>query len=127
MLPTVADLLGYRIAGGSYPGTSIFSASENRTLMASCYHEQTCLASMKNGEKYIYSYGNRGEEYYDLSEDPKEQHNLIEDQSEKKIDELRKNLLLWEARVESTYEQMRPEAEKSPPPDSEAPPSRPWR
>ena len=127
VLPTVADLLGYRIAGGSYPGTSIFSASENHTLRASCYHEQMCLASMKNGEKYIYSYGNRGEEYYDLSEDPKEQHNLIEDQSEKKIDELRKELLLWEARVESSYKQMRPEAAKNPPPDSEAPPSRPWR
>jgi len=109
ILPTVADLLGYRIEGGTYPGTSMLSAPDDRTLMASCYHEQTCLARIKNGEKYIYSYGNRGEEYFDLSEDPKEQRNLIEDQSEKKIDRLRNDLLAWEARVEASYEQMRPD------------------
>ncbi len=109
VLPTVADLLGYRIGGGTYPGTSILSASADRTLMASCYHEQTCLASMKEGEKYIYSYGNRGEEYYDLSEDPNERHNLIEEQNEKKIDRLRNDLLTWEAKVEAAYEQMRPD------------------
>ncbi len=111
VLPTVADLLGYRIAGGLYPGTSMLSASEDRTLMASCYHEQTCLASIRNDEKYIYSYGNRGEEYYDLSEDPYERHNLIEEQDEKRIDRLRNDLLAWEARVEASYEQMRPDEE----------------
>jgi lipoteichoic acid synthase len=126
VLPTLTDLLGYRIAGGIYPGTSVFSASENRTLMASCYHEQTCLASMKNGEKYIYFYGNRGEEYYDLSEDPREQNNLIADQNEEKIGRLRHDLLAWEARVEASYEQMRPE-EKSSPPGRAAARSRPWR
>jgi lipoteichoic acid synthase len=127
VLPTLADLLGYRIGGGLYPGTSILSASDDRTLMASCYHEQTCLASMKNGEKYIYSYGNRGEEYYDLSEDPKEQNNLIEDQNEKKIDRLRNDLLAWEAKIEASYDQMRPD-EETPPVDTGGPPSsRPWR
>ena len=114
VLPTLADLLGYRIGGGIYPGTSMLSASEDRTLMASCYHEQTCLASTKDGEKYIYSYGNRGEEYYDLSEDPNERNNLIEDQNEKKIDRLRNDLLAWEARVEASYEQMRPDEETTP-------------
>ncbi|MGH3145736.1 MAG: LTA synthase family protein, partial [Rubrobacter sp.] len=114
VLPTLADLLGYSIGGGLYPGTSVLSASGDRTLLASCYHEQTCLASMKDGEKYIYSYGNRGEEFYDLSEDPKEQHNLIESVKEKRIDRLRNDLLAWEARVEATYEQMRPDQESPP-------------
>ena len=111
ILPTVADLLGYRIGGGDYPGTSIFSASEDRTLMASCYHEQTCLASIKNGKKYIYSYGNRGEEYYDLTKDPDERNNLIEKQDDKRIDRLRKDLLKWQASVEAAYEERRPEEE----------------
>ncbi len=109
VLPTLANLLGYRIGGGIYPGTSMLSASEDRTLMASCYHEQTCLARMKENEKYIYSYGNRGEEFYDLSKDPNERNNLIEEQNEKKIDRLRNDLLAWEARVEASYEQMRPD------------------
>ena len=114
ILPTVADMLGYRIGGGSYPGTSMFSAAPDRTLMASCYQEQTCLASIKNGEKYIYSYGNRGEEYYDLTRDPKEQHNLIEEQDKKRIDRLRNDLLRWQAKVDAAYEERRESVETSP-------------
>jgi phosphoglycerol transferase MdoB-like AlkP superfamily enzyme len=108
VLPTVADMLGYDIEGGDYPGFSLLSPPEDRKLMTSCYHERTCLASIEGDEKYIYSYGNRGEEYYDLSEDPKEQKNLIEGQNEKKIEALRDDLLAWEARVRSSYEQRRP-------------------
>ncbi|CAA9486925.1 MAG: Phosphoglycerol transferase [uncultured Rubrobacteraceae bacterium] len=107
VLPTVAEALGYDIEGGEYPGSSILSPPEDRTLEMSCYHERTCLASVKGDEKYIYSYGNRGEEYYDLSEDPKERNNIIEEQPEGKIDDLRKDLLTWEARVGSSYDQQR--------------------
>ncbi len=107
VLPTVADALGYKVEGGDYPGHSILSVPEDRKLVASCYHERTCLASIDGDQKYIYSYGNRGEEYHDLSRDPKERRNLIEDQNEKKIEALREDLLAWEARVESSYEQQR--------------------
>jgi lipoteichoic acid synthase len=105
VLPTVADLLGYTIAGGTYPGASMLDVPENQTLMASCYHERTCLASIRNDEKYIYSYGNRGEEYYDLAEDPHERENIIEQQDEEKIEALRQDLLAWEAKVTASYEQ----------------------
>ena len=111
VLPTVADMLGYRVEGGDYPGFSMLSPPGDRKLMASCYHERTCLASIDGDQKYIYSYGNRGEEYYDLSEDPEERNNLIEEQPEKKIEDLRDDLLAWEARVESSYEQQRPREE----------------
>lgn len=111
VLPTVADVLGYDIEGGEYPGSSLFSPPEDRTFVGSCYHERTCLTSIDGDQKYIYSYGNRGEEYFDLSEDPKERNNLIEEQGEKKIEDLRDDLLAWEARVESSYEQQRPQEE----------------
>jgi arylsulfatase A-like enzyme len=104
LLPTVADLLGYGVRGGAYPGASMLSPPEDRTLMASCYHEHTCLASIKDGEKYIYHYGNRADEYFDLSEDPYERNNVIEEQSEAKIEGLREDLLSWEGRVEASYE-----------------------
>ncbi len=113
VLPTVADALGYDIEGSKYPGASLFSPPEDRTLKMSCYHERTCLASIDGDEKYIYSYGNRGEEYYDLSEDPKEQDNLIEEQPEGKIDDLRDDLLAWEARVGSSYDQQRDREEST--------------
>ena len=107
VLPTVTDMLGYDVEGGEYPGSSILSPPKDRTLKMSCYHERTCLASIDGDQKYIYSYGNRGEEYYDLSEDPGERDNIIEEQPEGKIDGLRDDLLTWEARVGSSYEQQR--------------------
>ena len=105
VLPTVADLLGYEIRGGTYPGSSMLSPLEERTLMASCYHERTCLASIKGDEKYIYHYGNKGEEFFDLSEDPLEKNNIIEQQDDEEIKALRNHLLAWEAQVRASYEQ----------------------
>ncbi|HEV2093128.1 MAG TPA: sulfatase-like hydrolase/transferase [Rubrobacter sp.] len=105
VLPTVTDMLGYEVEGGEYPGHSMLSPPKERKIKVSCYHERTCLASIDGDQKYIYSYGNRGEEYYDLSEDPEERNNLIEEQPEKKIEDLRDDLLAWEARVTASYEQ----------------------
>jgi len=105
VLPTVADMLGYDVEGGEYPGHSMLSAPDDRTLKESCYHERTCLSAINGDQKYIYSYGNRGEEYYDLSEDPTEKNNLIEEQPEGKIEDLRDDLLAWEARVNASYEE----------------------
>jgi lipoteichoic acid synthase len=113
LLPTVADLLGYRIEGGTYPGASMLAPPEHRTLRASCYHVHTCLASIRDDKKYIYHYGNRAEEYFDLSKDPHERHNIIERLGEEKIEALRHDLLAWEARVEASYEQRRASGEKS--------------
>ena len=111
VLPTVADLLGYEIRGGTYPGASMLSPLEERTLMASCYHERVCVASIKGDEKYIYHYGNRGEEFFDLSKDPHERTNIIERQDKEKINALRNDLLAWEAQVRASYEQRRPDGE----------------
>ncbi|MDQ5812565.1 MAG: LTA synthase family protein, partial [Actinomycetota bacterium] len=105
VLPTVADLLGFEIRGGTYPGSSMLSPLEERTLMASCYHERTCLASIKGDEKYIYHYGNKGEEFFDLSEDPLEKNNIIERRDDEEIKALRNHLLAWEAQVRASYEQ----------------------
>jgi lipoteichoic acid synthase len=104
VLPTVADLLSYEIRGGDYPGSSMLSPAEHRTLVASCYHEHACLASITDDEKYIYHYGNIADEYFDLSKDAHERHNVIDRKSEEKIRGLREDLLAWEGRVEASYE-----------------------
>src|SRR5215211_4290615 len=113
LLPTVAELLDYKIEGGTYPVVSMLSPPEHRTLRASCYHVRTCLASMKDGEKYIYNYGNKPDEYFDLSQDPKERDNIIDQQSDERIEALRKDLLRWKARVDASYEQQRASAEET--------------
>jgi lipoteichoic acid synthase len=105
VLPTVADLLGYEIGGGAYPGSSMLAPlPEDRTLRASCYHEGACMASISGDEKYIYHYGNKGDEYFDLSKDPHERNNIIGRLDEEKIKALRHDLLAWASRIEASYE-----------------------
>jgi lipoteichoic acid synthase len=105
VLPTVVDLLGYRIEGGEYRGRSLLDPLEPRPLKVSCWVENRCLALIDGDEKYIYHFGHREEEYFDLSEDPLEKNNIIERQREERIDRLRNELLFWEAYVRAMYEQ----------------------
>ncbi len=105
VLPTVADLLGYRIEGGEYRGRSLLDPLKPRPLKVSCWVENRCLALIDGDEKYIYHFGHREEEYFDLSEDPLEKDNIIGRQKEERIDRLRNELLFWEAYVRAMYEQ----------------------
>lgn len=105
VLPTVTDLLGYRIEGGIYPGSSLLSPPEDRHLMLSCYQKNRCLASIDGDEKYIYYYGDKEEEFFDLSKDPNEKNNIVDEQPKEKLLDLRYELLAWQAKVNATYEQ----------------------
>lgn len=104
ILPTVADLLNYKIEGGNYGGSSLLSPPKDRVLMASCFHEDRCLASIEDNEKYIYHYGNKGDEFFDLSTDPHERNNVADQQPDKKLKERRQNLLVWQSTVNAIYE-----------------------
>ena len=109
ILPTVADLLGYEIAGGSYPGRSLLSPPEkDRTLFFSCFDDYRCLASLRGTEKYIYFFGNQPEEVYDLSSDPGETHNVAGERSTEELKERRSQLLAWYAKVNGMYEEQAP-------------------
>ena len=105
ILPTVLDLLGYDVESGSYPGSSLLGPlPKNRTLMAGCWYARECLASIEGDEKYIYHYGDEPDELFDLSEDPLERNNLADERPEKALQERRRELLAWAARVEAAYE-----------------------
>lgn len=104
VLPTVADLLGYEIRGGTYGGSSLVRPMrKDRTLMFSCWNESGCLASLKGTEKYIYHFDDRPEEVFDLSQDPTERQNLAGQRSPEELEKRRRELLEWRAKVNSTY------------------------
>jgi lipoteichoic acid synthase len=104
ILPTVADLLGYELQGGAYPGSSLLrSLPEDRTLMFSCWNDNKCLASIKGTEKYVYHFGDQPEEVFDLSKDPDERQNLAGERSSEALEERRTALLEWRAKVKSMY------------------------
>jgi arylsulfatase A-like enzyme len=104
ILPTVTDLLGYRLEGSSDRGSSLLSpVPEDRTLMTSCLADDYCLASVEGTNKYIYHFDNQPEEFFDLSKDPEERKNLAEERDSEELEERRSELLEWSARVDSRY------------------------
>ncbi len=104
ILPTVLDMLGYKVKDGEYPGYSLLRPlPEDRTLNFSCFHENQCLASIEGSEKYIYHYGNQPEELFDLSKDPLEKNNLASERSKEEMDKRRQDLLEWRSSVNTEY------------------------
>ena len=104
VVPTLMDLLGYKVTGGSYPGRSLLAPEEDRTLFFSCFDEYKCLASIKGTEKYIYFYGNQPEEVYDLASDPLEKHNIADEKSTEELKRKRLQVLSWYSQVNAMYE-----------------------
>jgi arylsulfatase A-like enzyme len=104
ILPTVLEMLGYEVKDGEYPGYSLLHPlPDDRTLMFSCISRRKCLASIQGNEKYIYHYDNQPEEVYNLSKDPFEEHNLVDEYSKEDLDERRKDLFSWLARIDEQY------------------------
>ena len=104
ILPTVASLLGYKVQGGEYVGSSLLEPiSKDRTLMFSCWNDKGCLASLKGSEKYIYHFDDQPEELFDLSKDRSESRNLADERSPEELDKLRSELLEWRTEVHEKY------------------------
>jgi lipoteichoic acid synthase len=105
VLPTLLDMLGYKVTGGHYPGRSLVgSPQENRTLFFSCFDEYRCLASIQGTEKYIYFFGNQPEEVYDLASDPLERNNIADELSRKELKDKRLRALAWYSKVNAMYD-----------------------
>ena len=102
LVPTVLDLLGYRISRGKLPGSPIRRQPSDRALMASCLDEATCLVHLRGRDKLIHHYGRQPDELFDVVADPHEEVNLADrrpGEVAKKLGELR----YWERRVASLY------------------------
>ena len=104
ILPTVLDLLGYKVENGEYSGFSLLHPLPgDRTLMFSCISNRECLASIKGYQKYIYHYGKQPDEIFNLSTDPLETRNLASVYSKEALNEQREDLLKWRSKVNAGY------------------------
>ncbi|MDN5697068.1 MAG: LTA synthase family protein [Rubrobacter sp.] len=116
ILPTVADLAGYRLEGAEqYRGESLlpYRPFWSRTLYLSCWPPGNCSGALRasstdpEGEKYIYRFGKAPEEYYDLSSDPTEERDLLAAGGESARDSaqgLYEDTSEWFSSVVSRYE-----------------------
>lgn len=77
VLPTVADLLGFRIAGGTYDASSMFAKSPPAPVIASCYRPHQCATDIEWPIKYIHHFGVIPDEMFNLATDPHERDNLL--------------------------------------------------
>src|SRR5215212_7958393 len=113
ILPTVSDLLGYKVEGGEYPGRSMLAPpDENRTLFFSCFDDYRCLASLKRNQKYVYFFGNQPEQAYDLSSDPSESNDLADQLGDEDLKKWRTEVLAWYSRVNAMCEKRKPRKQR---------------
>jgi glucan phosphoethanolaminetransferase (alkaline phosphatase superfamily) len=103
LAPSIVDMLGYELVDGEYPGRTVFSLPEDRTLFFGCRPDLLSVARIQGQQKYIYHFGNRPEEYYDLKKDPLEKNNLIGKVGEKGLDRFHSEALAWHADATAAY------------------------
>lgn len=104
ILPTVTELLGYKIKGGRYRGTSLLSDEPRGPIKISCFEEARCLSWIDGDLKYIYHYGFRPEEVFDLAADPGEKTNIAASIPPDELKRFRTEALQWRQQVDRLYE-----------------------
>ncbi|MFB6263672.1 MAG: sulfatase-like hydrolase/transferase [Bradymonadaceae bacterium] len=105
LLPTVADLLGYRIVGGKYPGESVYASGDDEPLFLNCYYLDLCIGVIDPPFKFIHHYGLQADELFNIEEDPDETVNVAEEHPSV-VRQLRRKALGWRAEVESLYREV---------------------
>ncbi|WP_119066470.1 hypothetical protein [Rubrobacter indicoceani] len=103
--PTLAGLLGFRVAGGRYPGVDFIGGEVDagRVLRFSCRPDLLSLTRLEANEKYIHHFGKKPEEYYDLTKDPGEKINLAGKVGEARLSVLRREMISWHAWATAAY------------------------
>jgi arylsulfatase A-like enzyme len=102
LVPTVVDLLDYRVEGGSLPGESLLAPESDRSLKAYCFYEFRCMAVTRGRWKYIHHFGDRADELFDVVADPGERVDLAASMPGE-VERARADGYEWLGRVRASY------------------------
>jgi lipoteichoic acid synthase len=105
ILPTVVDILGYRLKGGLYDGKSLVSTAGHATLYHSCWYRNGCMALREGGMKTIYHYQWRPPQLFDMKNDPLEKQDLSLQFSgpNNRVEDAVKRMKSWRQKVNRRY------------------------
>jgi lipoteichoic acid synthase len=108
IMPTVTDLLGYRLHG-SRPGgsASLLSTAPRDPVNVTCFDNARCLARLEGDLKYVHHFGDRRDEVFDLATDPSERHNLHRSTDPDWLAQQRAAVLSWRLSVDQIYHDLR--------------------
>lgn len=99
-VPTIVELLGYRMEGARLPGVSLLQpVDRNRKLYFSSSIEWSFLALRQGQRKYVYSFDRSPIDVFDLAKDPKESWPL-KNVSAAELAAARQEMLEWKAHTE---------------------------
>lgn len=106
MLPTVVDLLGFDVEGGSYHAASILDAENNPDPRIShCWNVDQCAVYFPDDRHtFLYFYDQQPAEYYDLSRDPNQERDLIGSVPEETQRTWEKEIEAWVAETDAVHE-----------------------
>jgi arylsulfatase A-like enzyme len=95
ILPTVADVLGFDVTGGSPIGSSLLAENPKRKLFFTSVLEDVALAAREGDEKFVYSFGRQPTEVYNLARDPQERNNLFKSTSHERLAQVEEEMRDW--------------------------------
>lgn len=95
VLPTVAEMLGFRIDGGTYAVPSLLSGQPRPPVVASCFRPSQCAAVTEGDIKLIHHFGVLDDELFDLARDPLERNNLIDAWDPEEVARLEDEISAW--------------------------------
>lgn len=106
LLPTVADLVGAELTGGTLPGRSLLTPPDpERTLFHSKWNGDAGLAAQRGTLKFVYHNGQRPTQVFDLRRDPLERLDVAATVSPSLIEAVDLELVLWRQSVNRQYAQ----------------------
>jgi lipoteichoic acid synthase len=108
IMPTVTDLIGYRLHG-SRPGgsASLLSTAPRDPVNVTCFEKARCLARLDGDLKYVHHFGDRRDEVFDLATDPSERHDLHRSTSPDWLAQQRDAVLRWRLSIDQIYHNLR--------------------
>ncbi len=95
ILPTIVDLLNFKLLNSVHRGLSIFEEKKDRFVYSHCWSRNTCIGRHGKLFKYIHFFNKKPDELYVADSDPAELNNIYSTTPKKLIEEWKNKTLNW--------------------------------